>query len=438
MIFCLILSIWICYVYGDITGGVPINKNNKPLCQINDQFCTSCAGNNCATCKSGFSLSSGKCCPFGTTNCGGCCHQTLFSNSNCGSCGNTCTSVPQGFDQCIFGKCYIICKKGYIQCGGQCVITNSDINNCGSCGTKCPVINNAGTATCVSGKCGFACDSGYTTCNGKCINYQTDTTNCGGCGNICPSAPANSTAKPVCSSGKCGFQCSGTQTLCGSSCVDETSDPNNCGSCNKVCPSPSNGNGISTCAASTCGIQCNTPYNQCNSACVDYTSDPNNCGSCNNICPGGFCTNSKCGRTLTLTFDDLSEGDGFTPILGIYMGLDFSDNNYVINGDTYGGGYGAGTVSHPNVIFNANGKPASIKSTTSFDAVSLYATSGFLDNNVVTFTGTYQGNVIGSTQATLSTTYPTQVNLGFTGIDRLSYSTSMLNIGIDNLVVNEY
>ncbi len=74
-------------------------------------------------------------------------------------------------------------------------------------------------------------------------------------------------------------------------------------------------------------------------------NDPHNCGSCGNVCPGGYCGNYRCGTTLTLTFDDVPENTN-TP-LGIYMGLDFSDNNYVLNGDNYGYGYGAGVVSHP-------------------------------------------------------------------------------------------
>lgn len=108
---------------------------NKPACQIKDPFCNTCGQNNvCAACKSGFSLSGGKCCPSGTTNCGGCCQNTLFSNN---SCGKTCPIISNGFDQCLFGGCTTLCKKGFNKCGNQCVTLATDVTNCGSCSKKC-------------------------------------------------------------------------------------------------------------------------------------------------------------------------------------------------------------------------------------------------------------------------------------------------------------
>lgn len=405
---------------------------NKPACQLKDPFCNTCGLNNvCAACKSGFSLSGGKCCPSSTTNCGGFCLNTLFSNNNCGTCGKTCPLVTNGFDQCLFGGCTTLCKKGFNKCGNQCVIIGTDVTNCGSCGIKCSAPVN-GTTTCVSGKCGFVCDKGYTNCSGKCVNNQTDTANCGSCNNVCPSAPIGSTAQPVCSSGKCGFYCSSNQTLCGTSCVDVTSDPNNCGTCAHSCPSPTNGNGISTCTASMCGITCNTGFIPCNGACISTTNDPNNCGACGKVCPGGLCESSLCGTSSLLTFDDVDPNINFANFPD-YDGFRLN-NFYIANANN--NGFAQGLVSPPNILYGSSGSSTMQSYSPFFDLVNLYATS-ITDRDTLTITATYQGNPVNSQSFVLSSTYPTQIFPAFVGID---FATFNINNGviIDNVFVNIY
>jgi hypothetical protein len=65
----------------------------------------------------------------------------------------------------------------------------------------------------------------------------------------------------------------------------------------------------------------------------------------------------------TITFDDLTDNGGGTVIANGYHGLNWS-NFYVVNtADYYASqgtnGYTNGTVSGPNVAFNAYGTPAS-------------------------------------------------------------------------------
>ncbi len=52
----------------------------------------------------------------------------------------------------------LTCNTGSVLCGVQCV--PSDVNNCGSCGNVCPTVLN-GYATCPASQCGLACATGY-------------------------------------------------------------------------------------------------------------------------------------------------------------------------------------------------------------------------------------------------------------------------------------
>jgi len=63
---------------------------------------------------------------------------------------------------------------------------------------------------------------------------------------------------------------------------------------------------------------------------------------------------------VDITFDDLSDNGGGTPIANGYQGLNWS-NFYVLNTSLYeASGYVNGVVSPPNVAYNGFGDPASI------------------------------------------------------------------------------
>jgi hypothetical protein len=86
------------------------------------------------------------CIKSGTTLCGDDCVDLSTDMSNCGSCGNACTTfLPNALgSECTEGKCVLSgCKPGYGDCDGTtgngCEASfRTDVNNCGSCGTRCP------------------------------------------------------------------------------------------------------------------------------------------------------------------------------------------------------------------------------------------------------------------------------------------------------------
>ncbi|MFH1503290.1 MAG: hypothetical protein ABIE36_01380 [Candidatus Diapherotrites archaeon] len=104
--------------------------------------CSALHGTN--TCSS-----SGICqpsCSSGYGNCdgnnnNGCETYLLNSVSNCGSCGTTCTNA-HGSTYCVTGNCQPSCSSGYGNCDGnnnngcETYLLNS-VSNCGSCGNVC-------------------------------------------------------------------------------------------------------------------------------------------------------------------------------------------------------------------------------------------------------------------------------------------------------------
>ncbi|HET7542803.1 MAG TPA: glycosyl hydrolase family 8 [Polyangiaceae bacterium] len=69
-----------------------------------------------------------------STKCNNVCVDTQTSVTNCGMCGNVCsTTTPY----CVSGACTSSCPTGTTACAGVCANTTSDVNNCNGCGIAC-------------------------------------------------------------------------------------------------------------------------------------------------------------------------------------------------------------------------------------------------------------------------------------------------------------
>jgi hypothetical protein len=228
----------------------------------------------------------------GLDACGGAhCVDKMTDPQNCGTCGNTCPSGPEGY--CSNGTCACLTLPNI--CGASCVDLTSDNNNCGACGKGC-----APSQTCESSTC--KCPSGDL-CGMACVDKMTDPQNCGTCGKTC-------TQGASCLAGTCGPCPPGTPNTCNNACVNLTNDVKNCGVCGKACAADEN------CTAGKC-IQCplNAPT-PCNGSCSDFNTDSNNCGSCGGmpcdtanyeVCSGGMCagaaTCAPCDGTTDCCFE---------------------------------------------------------------------------------------------------------------------------------------
>jgi hypothetical protein len=247
------------------------------------------------------------------------CVDPITSNTDCGTCGNTCAAGRH----CDGGAC--VCDTGRQPCGrtlpsgpenccgsgpGQlccppdgCVDTRSNPKHCGNCATGCPSGKNCVNGSCVCPTGQVACGAGCcppassptktTCCSGTCVDLRTDPAHCGSCPNACPPG----------------------RTCCSGVCVDLQNDPNHCGACPTVCP-PGRTCCSGTCVdlqtdrahCGSCPNACPTGRTCCSGVCVDLQSDRTHCGSCTTVCstgktccPPGRCVNlqtdaAHCGR----------------------------------------------------------------------------------------------------------------------------------------------
>ena len=179
--------------------GEPCNDGNE--CTQNDHYvdgvCISEPAPEGTSCDDdhGRCDGTGNCeqCPPGEVNCGGQCVDRDSDISNCGSCGNQCSSY-HGTPSCTSGECSISCEEGWGDCdptpGTGCeTYLWGDISNCGSCENMCPDVFGA-DSYCLLGECTFFCYPPCYDCdgdpsNGCEINISDDTDNCGACGNVC-------------------------------------------------------------------------------------------------------------------------------------------------------------------------------------------------------------------------------------------------------------
>lgn len=139
----------------------------------------------------------------------------------------------------------------------------------------------------------------------------------------------------------------------------------------------------------------------------------------------------------TITFDDLPS-DANNSITQ-YAGFNW-DNFFVVDpvaSGSSGTGLANGVVSGSNIAYNGYGAPASFSAVNGvFNLVSLYATSDYVDGNVVTITGFLNGFVDYSTTFTTNTAGPAFQTLNWNGIDQVSFSTSSYQIALDNVTVS--
>jgi hypothetical protein len=263
---------------------------------------------------------------FLACNLNGQCVDVTTDYSNCGACGNLCTSgalcsngmclcpgaeffcaptmsFPTG--QCVdlltdsinCGACGALCLQGAICQSGVCTFPGSlyDPNNCGSFGTVC----SAGVG-CQGGVC--SCAGATSMCAGRCADTNRDPNNCAACGNHCP-------AGEVCANGACvcTVPVPDIAAICGGACDDLTIDSNNCGMCAKRCP-------VSThCSGGTC--VCPPSLSLCSGTCVDETNDSANCGACGMTCPlGKTCIGGAC-DCMTATTGLTMCGSACVPLL---------------------------------------------------------------------------------------------------------------------------
>ena len=292
--------------YADCDGEV---KNG---CEVAISFdasnCGGC-GEKCS-CNNGVSICvNGECqteCSFGYLDCdgkgsNGCEVNALQDEANCGECGKECLQGPNSVAKCVFGKCLSDCNDGFADCNkdskdGCEVRLSSSASNCGSCGNDCSRLPNTLNAQCKDGKCTFDCKAGWADCdcdasNGCEVNLMEDGENCGVCNSNCKKGNNLSDAK--CSRGECQITCSAGYGNCDgevwNGCeVDLSSSTSNCGACNLNClnlPSVAS----ASCLRGSCQIACkpnraNCDNNSSNGCEVDLLSDLGNCGKCGVVC----------------------------------------------------------------------------------------------------------------------------------------------------------
>jgi hypothetical protein len=143
-------------------------------------------------------------------------------------------------------------------------------------------------------------------------------------------------------------------------------------------------------------------------------------------------------HATVVTFDDLA-GDASSVPDG-YGGFDWNNLTTVgsVNAVNFGyqnTGYGAGTVSGSNVIFNWNGaSPVGITLATAgtFTYVGAFFT-GAWENETVSFTGLLNGAVVDTSAAyTITTAAARFIELDWTGINELIIANTGMQWAMDN------
>ncbi len=229
------------------------------------------------------------------------CETDLTTVSNCGACGNACTSAPEHAVPICTNDgsgyaCDWQCETGWHKVGDHCE-RNDDPSCCGNACLTCTSGSNS-TPVCTwdaslgDYTCGCECDSGFANCDGSCINgceiNITTTSNCGACGNSCTGAPAH--AHNLCTNTngnyECSWECDNGYHRCGDACYAD-SDASHCGdACNDCYQQNVN---TASCINGQCVINsCDSGYADCNNdwsnGCeTDITTDAN-CGGCGIDC----------------------------------------------------------------------------------------------------------------------------------------------------------
>lgn len=232
--------------------------------------CTTQWGNAFGTCQNSACVWGG----CSSSNWGDCnnqkdtCETSLTTTSNCRACGVTCSSAGAGTTAniCSGSGCSPTCAGGYGSCdsnpnnGCETSLVTS-LSNCGACGNNCStkVGQNSVTAVaCAASSCDVtACSASRADCdntfsNGCEVNTTNDAANCGGCNATASNAGAgdncssyiggNGIASVSCTTSACKVaSCSGSLADCNGNffadgCeVNKNTDPNHCGACNNAC-----------------------------------------------------------------------------------------------------------------------------------------------------------------------------------------------------------
>jgi hypothetical protein len=170
------------------------------VCGTQNTLSSVCAGGSCALfCATGY----GNCDKDASNGC----ELAVNTLSNCGTCGGVCGSLHASPD-CSAGYCQLNCSMGWSSCdsdfGTGCETDiASSLSNCGGCGNVCSTVN--ATAVCSVGTCLLTCAPGYANCDvmpstGCEAELATDPDHCGSCLVACdPSVP-------VCVAGQCVAQ----------------------------------------------------------------------------------------------------------------------------------------------------------------------------------------------------------------------------------------
>jgi hypothetical protein len=245
------------------------------------------------------------------------CETTLASDStNCGACGNVCSTSHVSAGVCEAGQCGGDCEAGWADCNAD-MLTDGceaelqdDVAHCGSCGNACS--QNHVASTCDAGVCAGTCATGHADCNGQLgadgceVDVKNTAEHCGGCGIVCSTQHIFAACDAGVCDGECepGFaDCNGDKLADGCE-TDISNSVTDCGGCGTEC---SANNVAPTCTAGVCVGSCTTGFADCNSdklvdGCeTNIDSSPLSCGACgqacseNNVtavCSTGVCTGS--------------------------------------------------------------------------------------------------------------------------------------------------
>ena len=171
-------------------GSTTCFGNSISVCTAAGQWVQSatCTGQACVS-----GACTGACAP-GSTQCSGNARETCDANGQ----WSAPSACAQPTPDCNAGTC--ACLE--TTCSGTCVDPVIDPSNCGGCGQACS--SNHVTPACVSGACTGACAAGFADCNAdkRVDGCETTTTgslhNCGGCGVSCQHTCTNGVCDALC------------------------------------------------------------------------------------------------------------------------------------------------------------------------------------------------------------------------------------------------
>jgi hypothetical protein len=168
-------------------------------------------------------------CPSGFGDCSGVpgrCETDLSRPETCGGCSRRCSgTTPACVREDDRFVCGIVCPASTPDyCSGMCVDLQTRADRCGSCRNSCLSLPNIRVAACQAGKCVIDCNAGWGDCTTQpgCESRLDTQDNCGACGNAKTCTLANVEAPcivdaPACTDPTCkpGFaNCDRTSRDC--------------------------------------------------------------------------------------------------------------------------------------------------------------------------------------------------------------------------------